>query len=105
MSQFSEKIKTFAIVSFLGILVTGVLFLGIGGTALFIPESKAVHALETQGFSEIRITEKSWLLIGLRGGDKSDSVRFTAKAKNPVGKEVEVYVFAGYFKGATIRTP
>ena len=86
--------------------IVAVLTLATGGTGLLVPESKAVRALETQGFSEVKITDRSWFLIGVRGGDKSDCVRFTATAKNPAGKTVQVYVFSGWpFKGATIRTP
>ena len=83
-----------------------VLTAATGWTGLLVPENKAVRALETQGFSEIAITDRSWLFVGMRGGDKSDCVRFTATATNPAGKMVQVYVFSGWlFKGATIRTP
>lgn len=75
-------------------------------SGLLVKESKAVRALETQGFSEITITDRAWFMVSMRGGDKSDCVRFTATATNPAGKRVRVYVFSGWlFKGATIRTP
>lgn len=65
----------------------------------------AVRALETAGYTDVQITEKAWFAIGFRGGEDSDAARFTAKAKNPSGKEVTVYVFSGWlFKGATIRS-
>lgn len=87
-------------------VVVLVLLLVLAPTGLMVPDSKAVRALETQGFSDIKITERAWYFIGMRGGDKSDSVRFTATATNPAGKKVQVYVFSGWlFKGATIRTP
>ena len=82
------------------------IFMGSGATGLFVSEDKAIKALETQGFSNVKIESRAWFLLYLRGGEKSDSVRFTATARNPIGKEVTVYVFSGWlFKGATIRTP
>jgi prepilin-type N-terminal cleavage/methylation domain-containing protein len=75
-------------------------------TGLFVPERKAVAALQTQGFSDVLITHRAIWFVALRGGEKSDAVRFTATATNPAGKPVTVYVFSGWlFKGATIRTP
>ena len=75
-------------------------------TGMWVPESKAVAALQTQGFSGITVTDRAVWLVSMRGGNKSDAVRFTAQATNPAGKRVTVYVFSGWlFKGATIRTP
>jgi hypothetical protein len=91
------------------VVVTSILIIVVfvsGMTGILVPESKAVKALETQGFSDVKITSKAWFMVRLRGGDKSDTVRFTANATNPAGKKVTVYVFSGWlFKGATIRTP
>jgi len=72
---------------------------------IFVKEEVAIRALETQGYTDIEITDKAWFLIGLRGGEKTDAARFTAETNNPIGKKVKVYVFSGWlFKGATIRT-
>ena len=72
---------------------------------VLVDESKAVRALEAQGFSDIEITDKAWFIVGLRGCSEHDAVKFMATATNPVGKKVEVYVCSGWiFKGATIRT-
>ena len=73
--------------------------------ALFVKPTVAVRALETQGFSEVRVIDKNWFLVRYRGCARGDNVRFVAKAKNPAGKEVEVLVCVGWpFKGATVRT-
>jgi|SRR3989344_8153924 len=73
---------------------------------LFIDQEVAIRALETQGFSDIRIVDRDWFAVSRKGGAFDDSVRFVAIATNPAGKRVEVYVFAGWpYKGATIRTP
>ena len=86
------------------LLFLGVLFLSCC-RGIFVNEDVATRALETQGFSEIQIVDKDWLFVSLRGGGREDAVRFTAIATNPVGKQVKVFVFAGWpFKGATIRT-
>lgn len=68
-------------------------------------ESTAVRALEKQGYSDIRILDHSWFMVSVRGCSNSDAAKFSAVAKNPVGKEVECFVCVGWpFKGATIRT-
>lgn len=70
----------------------------------FVNQDIAVRALDTAGYTEIEIIDEAFFFMALRGGEKSDAARFHAKAINPVGKEVDVYVFSGWlFKGATIR--
>lgn len=70
-----------------------------------VNEQVAIKALETSGFSDIKIVDHSWFAIGVRGGGSRDAARFTAEATNPVGKRVTVEVFTGWlFKGATIRS-
>lgn len=65
----------------------------------------AVRALETQGYSNVRIADHSWFAVGLRGCDKNDAAKFTATATNPAGRRVELFVCTGWlFKGATVRT-
>ena len=57
------------------------------------------------GYSNITITHRAVFFVHLRGGGNTDVVRFTAVCKNPVGKEVETYVFVGWpFKYSTIRS-
>lgn len=91
-------------------LVILVLIIALVAVAAFsrgfiVDENVAVRALETQGFSNIEITGKNWVVPFLVGCDKNDAVRFTARAKNSLGKTVDVMVCAGWpFKGATVRT-
>lgn len=74
-------------------------------TGIFVDKAIAVRALEKQGYSDIRITNKDWFMVGLRGCSGHDAAKFTASVVNPAGKEVEVFVCTGFiFKGATIRT-
>ena len=73
--------------------------------SVFLNDDIAVRALDTQGYSNIKITDYIWFAVGLRGCGITDTVRFTAIANNPAGKNVQVYVCTGWlFKGATIRT-
>lgn len=101
-------LRAFTLVEVLVVLVIGALLLLLlaNPSGRMVPESKAVTTLETQGFTNVKIVDRDVYFITWKGGDKSDSVRFTARAINPAGKEVTVYVFSGWlFKGATIRTP
>lgn len=70
----------------------------------FVNENDAVKALEDAGYSDVTITNRAVFFMSFRGGSRSDSVRFTATAMNPIGKKVETYVFVGWpFKAPTIR--
>ena len=72
---------------------------------VIVSESYATRALEDQGYSDVEITKHAWVAVGLRGCDRFDSARFTAKAKNPAGKPTEVYLCTGAFlKGGTVRS-
>lgn len=75
------------------------------GRGVWVNKDVAVRTLESQGYTEIQVTDHSWFAIGWRGCDEKDAARFTARAKNPAGKEVTVYVCSGLLKGETIRTP
>lgn len=99
-----RRFTLFDVVLFVAMFL--ILTVAFGPRGLLVSEHKARTALETQGFTDVTITDRAWLFIPLRGGDKSDCVRFTAKATNSNKKTVQVYVFSGWpFKGATIRTP
>ena len=72
---------------------------------VFADENAARESLKKQGYSKVRIIDKSFFMVGLRGCDEKDAAKFTVKAVNPAGILVEVYVCTGWpFKGATIRT-
>lgn len=89
------------------VLLIVVLFLMVGSTCrgAFVDESVAVTSLEKQGYTDIKIIDHDWFLVGWKGCDEKDAAKFTAIAKNPIGNEVEVFICTGwFFKGATIRT-
>lgn len=54
----------FVLLFFLVIVVLVVLALFWG---FLVPEEKAVRALETQGFSDVKITRRRWILPSLQG--------------------------------------
>ena len=84
------------------IIVALVLWM-VGVSGCFVSEAKAVRALRASGFVDIKITNRSWFLLSLRGCGEGDSVRFTATATDPRGEKVDVYLCAGLLKGATVR--
>ena len=87
----------------IGILL---LMTGLTGRGVFVSDDVGRKALDDQGYRNIRITDKAFVLIGYRGCDGADAARFTAVATNSNGKDVTLYVCAGWpFKGATIRNP
>ena len=87
---------------FIGLIFLLMILSGIRG--IFVDQKIAVDTLEKQGFSDVKITEKDWFMVGLRGCDGGDAAKFVAEATNPIGKKVEIYVCSGWpFKGATIR--
>jgi hypothetical protein len=74
------------------------------GCAAAVPESKAVNAARDAGYSDIHVIDKAWFVIGFRGCDKNDTVRFTVRGISPAGEVRQFYVCAGFTKGGTIRS-
>jgi len=98
--------KAFTLVELLAaVAITAVILVIFIPTGIWISPKAADRALVTQGYSDVQITDRAYYFLGFRGGSASDSVRFTCKAKNPAGKVVTVYVFTGWWKYSTIRTP
>lgn len=82
-----------------------VLFGFVFTRGLWVNENVAVRALETQGYQNIQVVDHVWFAVGMRGCGEKDAARFTVRATNALGKNVELYVCSGWiFKGATIRT-
>ena len=89
----------------IGLVIVLLLVIGSCSRGAFVNQDVAVKALDTQGYSNVKITDRAWFAVGMRGCDEKDAARFTATATNPIGKKVQVYVCTGWiFKGATIRT-
>ena len=83
-----------------------VIILVFAARGLLVGENSAVKAMEAQGYTEVEVTDHSWLAVGLRGCSVHDAARLTVRAKNSAGETAEMYVCAGWpFKGGTIRVP
>lgn len=84
-------------------IIAVIFFSAFRGT--LVSEQRAIRALEKRGYSDIKITDKSVLLVHWRGCGTTDAVKFDAVAKNPRGTLTDVYVCSGWlFKGTTVRT-
>jgi hypothetical protein len=98
-SGTAKGVAVFLLLAFLGLVI----FFSVSGS--FIDSSEAVRALETQGYSDVNVTESHWFAVVFRGCSNSDSAMFEATAANPAGKTVNVFVCIGWpFKGATVRS-
>ena len=72
---------------------------------VLVEENVAIRAAETQGYSNVKVLNHTWFLVGLRGCGSHDAARFTIQATDPAGKDIECYVCSGWIlKRATIRT-
>ncbi len=67
-------------------------------------QTKAVHAAEDLGYTNVAVTSKSIWFVGIRGCGESDNARFTVHGTGPDGKERDLTVCAGVFKGGTVRS-
>ncbi len=102
MSYYGERTSGCS-VGLVVIMVLIALFFTYRGTQ--IPPERAIKALESQGFADVQIVDKAVFLVGLRGCDGRDAVKFVAMARNPRGEMVKVYVCGGLLKGMTVRYP
>ena len=69
------------------LVIVSCMFASFGRGALVDPQV-AVRALETQGYSDVKIIDHVWFAVGVRGCGQEDAARFTAVAKNPAGNLV-----------------
>jgi hypothetical protein len=98
--SFNDGFLGFIGYCLLAVVVFGLFFL----RGLLVSPETAKHALDVSGFSNITITDKAWFVVGVRGCSERDAARFTAKATNPKGDQVTLFVCDGWpFKAATIR--
>ncbi|KKP80380.1 MAG: hypothetical protein A2271_04865 [Candidatus Moranbacteria bacterium RIFOXYA12_FULL_35_19] len=100
-----QNIKGEGGIEFIIIILFVAISIVLSCRGILVDKNVAIRAVETQGFSNIKVIDHAWFAVGLRGCSSKDAARFTVKATNPAGKEVECYVCSGWlFKGATIRT-
>lgn len=99
--MYSRKISLITVALTLALLLITLL----PGCGACVDDGKVRKAVEKQGYSDVKIKDKSVTAIGWRGCSDSDSAAYKMRAKNPKGQEVDIIVCAGWpFKGVTIRT-
>lgn len=70
-----------------------------------VTSEDAIEVAKNQGYSNAKVVSRDYLFVGYRGCSDEDSLRFVIKAKNPLGKSVQIYVCTGFWlKGATVRS-
>jgi hypothetical protein len=71
---------------------------------IFVSDNVGVKALVNQGYTDIRVTERSFFMVGFRGCEQTDAAQITAVATNSQGEVVTMYVCSGWpFKGGTVK--
>jgi hypothetical protein len=105
ISHRSKRIKKLFILETILTIIAILLFILVFCRGAFVDEEIAYSSSETQGYTNVKVIDHSWFLVGLQGCSAHDAARFTVKAVNPAGREVEYYICSGWlFKGATLRT-
>jgi len=67
-------------------------------------EVSAVRVARATGYSQVKVTDHSWFLTGLRGCEASDASRFRIDAVNAAGEPTKVEICMGWpFKNGTVR--
>lgn len=70
-----------------------------------IDDDKVKVAVEKQGYTDVKLRDKSIVFYNWAGCSDSDDAAYKARAKNAQGKQVDLIVCAGWpFKGVTVRT-
>jgi hypothetical protein len=101
-----EKTKEawFTFIIFMVVLIAALFGFGLRGSC--VDDSQALRAVNTLGFTNAHVVDKSIWFVGFQGCDARDAALFAVQATNPVGKRVIVNVCVGWpFKGATVRGP
>jgi hypothetical protein len=77
----------------------------VTGRGACVDASTATRALETQGYSAVRVVDRHNWFASWNGCSEHDAVSFDCAAKNPVGREVRVNVCCGWWlKDCTVRS-
>lgn len=85
----------------IGLVIVVGIFAGFGSMTL--NEEGAVNAAETMGFTNVELTDSGILFPSFHGCDDKDFTWYDVRAVNSQGKEVDLKVCKGLFKGFTVR--
>lgn len=86
------------------ILLVALLFLVFGGP-LMVSDNQAVRAMESAGYTDVKVTTRVNYFVTFYGCAEGDSAYFEMRGKNSKGDLItNAFVCVGWpFKGATIR--
>lgn len=97
MSNYGSQFRMYVLM-----VVIVVLLYTISG--VLVSPSKAIHAAEDLGYTNIRIVSKDIWFTGFKGCGGGDSALFIVHGTGPDGKQHDLTVCAGIFKGGTVRS-
>lgn len=89
----------------LGLFVLTCLALAI--VACGTNDAEAIKAMDDNGFTNISVTDRGFMMANWEGCDKKDGNWYHVTANNPAGKRVNMLVCCGSmtsFKGCTVRS-
>ena len=88
--------------SILLVLILGTMVTGCGAC---VDDGRIIAGVEIQGFSNVKILDKSIFFVGLHGCSDSDNAAYDVEATNARGQRVQLMACAGVYKGVTVRSP
>ncbi|MFH1430180.1 MAG: type II secretion system protein [Candidatus Uhrbacteria bacterium] len=89
-------IEIMIVIACIGIILA--MFMGF-----LVSQDTAIHAAQTQGYSEPIVTNDMRIAVRLRGCG-GDAAGFEMDATNPRGERVKILVCCGLLKNCTIRS-
>jgi len=102
------KRQTIVWLKIVGYIALVIIALGFGccrGACSPIDENDAKQAAVKQNYKDVQILSRDWFLVGVRGCDSHDALKFEAKATNVHGDRVNLLICSGWIlKGMTVRT-
>ena len=70
----------------------------------FVEDTVILRTVKAQGFINYTVTDKAWFMVGWRGCDQNDAVKFEVTAFTKNKEKIDFIACAGWpFKGTTIR--
>jgi hypothetical protein len=106
-SEMTNFLKsTTIILSILAVIFgIGVLTNSSGCRGVLVNNANTIKAVGDQGYSQVRVISSHIFFVSWRGCGRSDSAAYSMRAKNSLGREVNLIACAGWpFKGVTVRT-
>lgn len=86
------------------IFVVAALLLSAGAGLLAADQGEAVHALEAQGYTNVKVNARHLLFVEFRGCSDTDEVSYTLEGDNARGQHITgITVCEGILKKATVR--